>query len=277
MVDRGVGDCKGWQGSAPHRLTEERSFPVADGTCGAALDRVGDRYSPPRRAPGGASAPHAGYSVEVVNICEGRAWRVALTARDREARVLVDELLPETGATATWRENESGWSLSIHREYAGDGDPLIEVSAALGDSAELCARIGGRTIRITPALHAAAPLRAATPRETVEVGLRWVLGWDHLGCCSPDERAFWAEQTAARAFVADDIPAWIANGPRVPVDGRGRQRIFVAYAGVAVGFRERLRLAGALEDQYPDLVVDVGMFVTSAPGTRALVAVAELR
>lgn len=220
-------------------------------------------------------APWQESAVEVVSVCTGRAWRVHLAARDRGARRAVEGLSSDR---AEWQACETGWQLARSCEYASGADPLIDISVTVERDACLVATLDERTMRVRPGFGSPrAPLRVATAEETVEVGLRWVLGWDHLGCIHPDEFAFWASRMEARVYVAEQVDAWLTDGAHVPLDGlEGRPGIFAAYVGDAVRFGGLSNVVNALDAAYPDALIGAGIFVTAAPGARALIAVADL-
>jgi hypothetical protein len=213
--------------------------------------------------------------VEVVSVCTGRAWRVGLAARDDAARRAVEGLLHDH---SEWVACGAGWQLGGLREFATDADPLIDVTVAVERDPAVVATLDERAVRVRPARGSPPrPLRVATAAECVEAGLRWVLGWDHLGCLHPDEFSFWALRTEARVYVATDVDAWLATGTRIPLDGLEAQAgIFVAYVGECVRFGELAKVIDALDAAHPDAVIGGGIFVTSAPGARALIAVADL-
>mgnify|MGYP003594373871 CR=1 FL=1 len=213
--------------------------------------------------------------MEVVSVCTGRAWRVVLAAHDSAARRTVDDLLDQR---TRWQACKLGWQLAGSREYATDADPLIDVDVAVERDAAVVVSLDGRTMRVRPAHRSPPPpLRVATAEECVETGLRWVLGWDHLGCLHPDEFAFWASRTEARVYVATDVAAWLADCARVPLDGLERRTgIFATYMNENVRLGELSKLVDALDATHPQALVGAGIFVTSAPGARALIAVADL-
>jgi hypothetical protein len=177
-----------------------------------------------------------------------------------------------------WHACESGWQLAGSREYATDADPLIEATVAVDGDPAVVATLDGRVMRVRPARGLTPPpLRNATAKETVECGVRWALGWGHLGCVEPDEFAFWARRTEARLYVATHVDAWLAEGARVSLEGlEGRPGIFVAYVGDDVHFRGLSDIVDALDANHPEALVGAGIFVTAAAGARALIAVADL-
>jgi hypothetical protein len=212
--------------------------------------------------------------VEIVSCCTSKSWRVELVACDVEARLTAEEVLEG----ATWEAADGGWRRTGEREFATEEDPLLSMTVGAGSDPTVCATLNVRIVRLRPGRSAVpALLRGATARETFETRLRWILGWGHFGCIEPDESAFWAARTEARAFVAPDVKEWLASGVPVPVDGIARGLgIFVVYTGRDVSLGEFERTLKALEAAYPDTPYSGGLYITEAAGARALIAVADL-
>lgn len=212
--------------------------------------------------------------MEVVSCCSGRAWRVVVTATDERARRVVSNLLP---APQRWSATAEGWTLDGPRDFATDGDPLVTLTVGTPHGrAVASATLETRMIRLRSGTVAVpSALRVARAEETIEAALRWVLGLGHLGCISPDELSFWARRVEGRVFV---ITEWVASGAPLPLAGiEGYPGVAVLLTGADVRFRQLQQAVDLLGARIPHAVIGGGIFVTDAPGARALVVVADLR
>ena len=216
--------------------------------------------------------------MEDLSYCTGRAWRVDLWVRGDDAVALVDEIGEFSDASAWLRIDGHSYRRRTPREWATEDDPLVEVHVALEPTPRVLARCGDRVVSLSRGDHRSELVRPATARETIEIGLRWILAWDHVGCVHLDEQAFWAPLTCARAFVVDDVPAWLARGAPVPtplVDAR--LGVFVAFVGEDARMRWAHEAWELLEGRYPDATLLPASFCDFRGPARGLVAIAELR
>ncbi len=231
--------------------------------------------------------------MEIIDLCSGKRWRLRVIARGEEAmRWLRDFEAAELPAPQRCEEGEAAcgpsWRFQEAACIATSADPLFEVEVALGaDAARVQGRLGGKVVTLechALAEHAPAPcVRPATPQETLEVGMRWLLGVGHVGCTHPDEMCFWARAAQATAFVVDDVAAWLRAGTPLPTP-LARRRGQGLFMGVLLGEGTSLRAWRELDDSllarhplhagYSGAYCDMRLPKTRG---RALLALASLR
>ena len=222
--------------------------------------------------------------MEILSVCTGRAWRARVTAADIVARDIVERVRAGEPIPGTWATATSGASQLVGpREFTTEDDPLVDVLVeTCGSAVRIVADLAGRRTVLTnvTTISPASPrwtcsdlVRLATAAETAELGLRWMLGWGHLGCIHIDEFAFWGSQTNATALVVNAPERWWAAGAPLP-ESLG-ESAFVAYCGP----RELHHVVTAVDviaARVPRAFVGGGMFPADAGPTRTLVAVAEV-
>jgi hypothetical protein len=94
--------------------------------------------------------------MEIVNCCQGLAWRARLYVARDDLKAEASRLWSDaTDISAVWKTGPSGgWHLECPREFATDADPLVDVAVE---------RSGARTIvratlgnRVTTVVNATA-------------------------------------------------------------------------------------------------------------------------
>lgn len=222
--------------------------------------------------------------MEILSVCTGRAWRARVTAADSNTRDIVERIRVNESIPAAWRTTHSG-SLQLvgPRDFATEDDSLVDVFVeGSGSHVRVAATLNTRTTLITNAtsLSPADPrwtcrdyVRLATMSETVELGLRWTLGWGHLGCIHIDEFAFWGTRTNAVSYVVDNPQVWLAAG--APLPERHGRSAFLAYCGPR-DLHDVVQAVGLIDDRDHNGVVGGGMFPNVARSTRVLLAIAEV-
>jgi len=157
---------------------------------------------------------------------------------------------------------------------ATPADPVVEVHLkAASDGVVAWATLGeARTSvrRVREDAERGGGIRPATTLETLRIGLHWFVGWQHMGCLHPDERAFFWPRIDAEAWVVEEVEAWIEAGAPFP---RGvPAAVFVAFEGRDVRLATWERVTNALSGVDE---VTGGMFLTERPGARCMMGCAK--
>lgn len=225
--------------------------------------------------------------MESVCVCSGHAWRVELRTDDADIREWIDRLRfdpdCEEADEPTWVRREGVWLLTRPRQYATDEDPLVDVLVERRGTAgaTITGTLGARTTVVSNT-NGPAPsdagwssgdhVRLASPQETVELALRWLLGWGHLGCVDLDDFAFWETRTVSTAYVVDDVERWRADRTPLPFSGAGDDAAFVALDITSFALAREV-FESAAQRAGPDGGVGGGIYGDDR--ARALVAVAN--
>jgi hypothetical protein len=214
--------------------------------------------------------------MEILDVCGNRSWRIRLVTHDEEARRFVDDTREEPKG---WRALDVGWELEEPFEYTPEGTQVFTIDVRTEPSVRIDAVLEGRTMVIRAGDESAcvASMRAATARETVEYALRWLTGWQHMGCWHVHEDAFWGKHTSVSMFVVPSPERWIAEAAPLPKATRsGRLGLFMAYTGAAIRFRDANAIVAAVNTHHVDAEGAVGVFFCDEPGTRMGFGVAEI-
>lgn len=119
-------------------------------------------------------------------------------------------------------------------------------------------------------------MRVATVTETLEIAMRWMLAWEHLGCVLPTEIAFWFDRNEATAYVVDDVAGWLRAGAPLPLPANpaGKAGAFFGLEGADIRLSAQNDIADVVNERHPLLdAAYVGAYVTDRPGARALLAI----
>lgn len=210
--------------------------------------------------------------MEIVSVCTGRVWRALLWTHDAISTRWVRQLHePTFGAPAGRNGRAVAWE--AQREMAAAADPLVEVHLnATSTGAVAWATLGEARTSLRRAgadAEQGGGVRPATTIETLRIGLHWLLGWQHMGCFHPDERAFFWPRVDAETWVVDEVEDWVKCGAPFPCGVPAA--LFVAFEGRDVRLATCERVTQALTgiDE-----VTGGVFLTDRPGTRCMMACA---
>ena len=155
-----------------------------------------------------------------VDVCDGlQVTELVLRVRGARAQALVLELF-SGGAELPAPIEESDGTIRYEDRTGRDlaGVPVVEVVVTMHDDARALveASYGASTMQLTqPPVGStlAGPVRPATARECVELGLRWCFGLERMGCFDPLETIFRGERATAEAWVVDEPVTFDALAP----------------------------------------------------------------
>ncbi len=125
-------------------------------------------------------------------------------------------------------------------------------------------------------------VRVATPEETLELGLRWFIAHEHLGCREPEELWMWGKLTTATAYAVDDVKSWLAAGTPLAGAAPGTLglAVFIARMGtfsdveasmdsIEATYHPEVLGQGVYSGDEPRMLVAVGRIVTPLDGENA--------
>jgi hypothetical protein len=221
--------------------------------------------------------------MEFICHCAAKAWRLRLMAHDLVSANWLPgmfdtslQALPEAQHVSPdlWLFEDS------LREFATDTDPVIEVHLRDdGLNSEARVTLDGLETRLDNRVPAPPDpavgdlVRVATPEETLELGLRWFIAHEHLGCREPEELWMWGKMTTATAYAVDDVKSWLAAGAPLPGAAPGTLglAVFIARMGT---FSDVEASMDSIEARYHPEVLGQGVYSGDEP--RMLVAVGRI-